>query len=64
LIPAFSEGVFGETSPTSAPDGCPLSFIASASSGVSVDAQTIIPSSPIPPKLLFEHAACFPPDRK
>src|SRR5206468_7148730 len=35
FIPAFCEGVFGATSPTSAPVCCPLSFIASASSGVS-----------------------------
>src|SRR4029450_10056955 len=34
LIPAFAAGAFGSTSPTSAPVGCPLSFIASAISGV------------------------------
>src|ERR1700751_3748352 len=28
LIPAFAAGAFGSTSPTSAPVGCPLSFIA------------------------------------
>ena len=31
-----TEGVFGAASPTKAPVGCPLSFIASANSGVSV----------------------------